>query len=398
MARYASAALGVAVLVASCGTALGLPVPGRTAPPAGVAPAPTLVEPSPSATPSPSPTPTATPLPSPSPTPTPQLTPSPPPAVPTAGWLRGATAVRATPGGSGRVQIRLGANFALTVLPVTQTVDGAAWSQVIPLTVAKAKTGWVPTSAISTAKPKGTTSAGPDALDPKLAAYLAARGTRVGLTVYDMTHGVTYRYNSSHPFITASSVKVPIMLAFLRNLEAAGRRPTSAETALLTAMIEHSDNAAASELNEAIGNWPGLQRFANTFGLTGFRPHNTDGGSGWGWGTITTDAMVRLLTLFQQGGVLSSAADTRLARTLMSHVEADQRFGVGTTAPRGATVLMKNGWVPGPDGLWVVNSSGIVITRTATYVIAAYTAHLSSYAEGLGIVTHVCAAVAARLK
>jgi hypothetical protein len=318
--------------------------------------------------------------------------------MPTAGWLRGDTAVRATPGGSGRVQIRLGANFALTVLPVTQTVDGAPWSEVVPRTIAKAKVGWVPTSAISPAKPKGATSAGLDALDPKLAAYLAARGTRVGVTVFDMTHGVTYRYNSSHPFITASSVKVPIMLAFLRKVEAAHRRPTSAETALLTAMIEHSDNAAANELNEAVGNWPGMQRFATRFGLTGFQPHNVDGSWGWGWGTLTPDAMVRLLTLFQQGGVLSSAADTKLARTLMSHIEADQRFGVGTTAPRGATVLMKNGWNPGPDGWWVVNSSGIVITRTATYVIAVYTAHLSSFEEGLEMVTHVCAVVAARLK
>jgi hypothetical protein len=108
--------------------------------------------------------------------------------------------------------------------------------------------------------------------------------------------------------------------------------------------------------------------------------------------------MVRLLTLFQRGKVLTSAADTRLARTLMSHVESDQRFGVGTTAPAGATVLLKNGWVPGPDGLWVANSSGIVITARETYVIAVYTAHDASLGQGLAILEHVCAEVATRLK
>ena len=295
------------------------------------------------------------------------------------------------------MQIQLGANFPLTVLPATKSVAGVVWRSVTPQTVARAKTGWVPASAVSSVRPEGTTNAGFEALDPALAAYLKRYGTQVGVTVFDMTHGVTYRYNSGHAFITASSVKVPIMLALLRKLEAAGRRPTSHETALLTAMIERSDNAAATALDLEVGDRVGLQRFATRFGLTGFKP-GSHYDHGWGWGTITPDAMVRLLTLFQRGTVLTSAADTRLARTLMSHVEDDQRFGVGTTAPAGATVLMKNGWVPGPDGRWVANSSGIVLTARETYVIGAFTAHDASLGQGVAILRHVCAAVAARLK
>jgi Beta-lactamase class A len=306
-----------------------------------------------------------------------------------------ATVVRATPSVSGRAQLGLGAGFPVTVLAATKTVAGVVWHQVLPRTVAPAKVGWVPASILASTKPPGTTSAGVEALAPALKAYLTRLGTNVGVTVFDMTRGVTYRYDSSRPFITASSVKVPIMLAFLRQLEAAHRRPTKKEVALLTAMIEHSDNDAASALDLAVGGPAGLQHFAKTFRLTGFQQGRY---GGWGWGTLTTDAMTRLLALFEQGKVLSSAADTKLARTLMRNVQEDQRFGVGWTAPAGATVLLKDGWVPGPDGLWVANSSGIVISRHATWVIAVYTAHLSSLEDGKEILDHVCAAVADRLR
>jgi len=294
------------------------------------------------------------------------------------------------------VQISLGAAFPVRVLPRTQTVAGVVWRQVELLTIARASAGWLPASALTLVNPHAATSAGLEALDPRLRAYLDRLGTRAGVSVHDITHGVTYRYDSTRAFVTASSVKVPIMLAFLRQLEAAGRHPTRYEVGLLTAMIEHSDNDAASILNRAVGDRLGLQRFARAFGLTGFRPGSSDD-VGWGWGTISTDAMVRLLTLFQQGKVLSSAADSRLARMLMSHIEDEQRFGVGTTAPAGATVLMKDGWVPGPDGRWVANSSGIVISGHERWIIAVYTAHLSSFEEGRAILNHVCAVVAARL-
>ncbi len=380
-----AALLLVTILLAAC--AQGQETT-RSAPPTDLSTSPVAI--APTAAPTPTPTPAAQPTPTPSPVPTP--TPG-----PTKGWLLAATAVRAAASGKAGVQIRLGANFPLTVLPATKTAAGVQWVQVTPLTVAKAKTGWVPASAVTTAKPGGTTSAGFDALDPALAAYLARHGTNVGATVFDMTRGVTYRYDSGLSFITASSVKLPIMLTLLRQLEAAGRRPTGDEVALLTAMIELSDNDAATALDLEIGDRAGLQRFAATFGLAGFVPRSTYDG-GWGWATITPDAMVRLLTLFQQGKVLSSAADTRLARTLMSHVEDEQRVGLGTTAPAGSTVLLKTGWTPGPDGLWVANSSGIVITRRATWVVAVYTDHLASLDQGLAILDHVCAAVAARLK
>ena len=43
---------------------------------------------------------------------------------------------------------------------------------------------------------------------------------------------------------------------------------------------------------------------------------------------------------------------------------------------------LKDGWVPGPDGLWAVNSSGIVTLGGETYLIAVHTQHLSALERG----------------
>lgn len=249
--------------------------------------------------------------------------------------------------------------------------------------------------AFAASPPLGSVSSGFSSLDPTLAAYLSGLGNHVGASVYDLKRSHWYGYNADTPFITASSVKVAIMVALLRQLEARGRPPNSTELARLKAMIEHSDNDAATALYEEVGDQAGMRRFASQIGLTGFYPADSHT-RGWGWSTITPSAMARLLTKLWRHRMLNES-DRALALRLMSHVESDQRTGVGTTAPAGAFVAMKNGWVPGPDGKWVMNSSGIVSTSLGTYVIAVYTAHNPSLWRGERIVVHVCAAVAAKL-
>jgi hypothetical protein len=127
-------------------------------------------------------------------------------------------------------------------------------------------------------------------------------------------------------------------------------------------------------------------------GITGLyaNPH------AWGWSLISPLTMVKLLTRLYEGSILT-AADRHLALYLMEHVEADQYWGVGDTAPKGAIVAMKDGWVPGPDGLWAVNSSGIVVTSRETYIIAVYTRANSSLGAGQSTVWQVCRLVASQL-
>ena len=78
----------------------------------------------------------------------------------------------------------------------------------------------------------------------------------------------------------------------------------------------------------------------------------------------------------------------------MENVESDQQIGVGSTAPAGATVALKDGWVGGPDNRWVMNTSGIVTVGQETYIISVYTTGLDDLPQGWGITEHVCGAVA----
>jgi len=231
---------------------------------------------------------------------------------------------------------------------------------------------------------------------PAKQAYAYAPNSSSGImntVVYDLTHGRYYTYNASSQFIAASSMKVPIMLTFLNMIEHQGRGPTAHEMNLLTTMIENSNNNSASELYYSkIGGAAGVTRFMQRIGITGLYPNPR----AWGYSTIFPFTMVQLLTRLYWGSILTPH-DRNLALFLMEHVQADQRVGVGDTAPRGATVALKDGWVVAPDGLWVMNSSGIVTLGGETYVIAAYTRDDSSLAAGQNIVRQICRKVASQL-
>lgn len=231
-----------------------------------------------------------------------------------------------------------------------------------------------------------------DALSTQLAAYLSPFGSQVGVEVYDLTRQRSYSSNSTAQFLTASSIKVPIMLASFALTESQGRGPNSNEMALLTAMIEHSDNDAASALFTEIGGAAGMTSFLQQARISGLSPNN----DAWGYSLITPQAMVDLLTQLHDGTILT-ATDRATALDLMQHVEANQQWGVGDTAPSGATFAMKNGWVPGPDGLWSVNTSGIVNVNGETYIISVYTQGQPALADGQAIVQQVCSAVATAL-
>jgi beta-lactamase class A len=217
--------------------------------------------------------------------------------------------------------------------------------------------GWVEDSLLTFDSPGNMASwASFDALLPTLAAYLAGIGGNVDAVVYDTTRQCYYTYNASAQFITGSSMKVPIMLTFLAMTEREGREPAENEMYLLTTMIENSNNDSASALYYGeIGGAVGVANYLQSIGVTGLNPDP----NAWGYSLITPQSMANLLTLLYDGQILT-ARDRSLAFFLMEHIEPDQQVGVGDTAPPGAVVAMKDGWLPGPDGLWAMNSSGIV--------------------------------------
>jgi len=290
---------------------------------------------------------------------------------------------------TGTIVMHAGLHFPFTLTGARQWTQGTLWYGVNWHIHQVRGTGWAPAQALTFASPDGAAGwAAFDALSPALAHYLASLGNNIGVAVYDLTNNQYYTYNSSGRFITASSIKVPIMLTLLAMTEAQDREPDSNEMALLTAMIENSDNDAASALYTEIGDDWGINQFMNQIGVTGLDP-NADA---FGWSSISPLTMVRLLTLLQEGKILT-AQDRALALNLMENIEPDQRMGVGDTAPHGAIYAMKDGWVPGPDNLWWDNSSGIVTVGPETYIISVYTGEQDSEDDGWSIVDHVCAAI-----
>jgi hypothetical protein len=188
-------------------------------------------------------------------------------------------------------------------------------------------------------------------------------------------------------------MKVPIMLAFLDMLEHQGREPGAEELTLLTTMIENSDNDAASTLYfDEMNGADSITQLLKAQDIDGLTPS----ANAWGYSLITPEAMTDLLTLLQQGKILNQS-HRALALNLMEQVEQDQRIGVGDTAPAGSTVAMKNGWVVDSDGLWAMNSSGIVMRNKETYILTIYTEGLSSLAEEQAIAQHIGRTVASLL-
>ncbi len=160
----------------------------------------------------------------------------------------------------------------------------------------------------------------------------------------------------------------------------------------VVAKIENSNNDSATTLYNTVGGGTGITAYMQQIGVSGLSINP----KAWGWSLISPWTMVNLLTLLNAGAILKPQ-DRTLALTLLENVQADQRVGVGDTAPVGATVAMKDGWVIGPDGLWAVNSSGIVITRGEIYIIASYTQNQPSLGAGQSTIRRTCATVAASL-
>lgn len=292
---------------------------------------------------------------------------------------------------TGSARVHLGQNFQLFLTGASRWVRGTLWYEVSWQSVGTSGTGWIEATSVTlTAPSRGTPSfASFDALSPSLAAYLAGFGDRVGAVLYDETRQQYYTYNPDVQFTVASSVKVPIMLTLLAMIEGQGRDLSDGEMYLLTTMIENSDNDSAQALWEEIGGVDTVSSFLRGAGIAGFSG-NLDA---WGYSTISPRAMVQLLSLLHDGKILTPQ-HRALALSLMENIESDQQIGVGDTAPDGATVAMKDGWVSGPDGLWVMNTSGIVTVGGRTYIVSVYTQDNNSLDDGWAITRTACGTVA----
>jgi beta-lactamase class A len=266
-----------------------------------------------------------------------------------------------------------------------------------------------PASSAGTASPGGSSQAGAVSPFASLSGYLASRTGQITAAVYDKRTRKTWVFHRGVRQDTASIVKVEIMATAL--WQAQNGRPLSrAERVLMSAMIENSDNNAATELLTAVGGPGAVQRFDRLAGLydtTPSRKKYIPGSNpplpGWGLTTTTAFDEVRLVSRFAYPNSVLTRASREYGLNLMRHVEPDQAWGVSGGsygALSGATVALKNGWLPhklATNSDWQVNSIGRVSGNGRDYVLAVLTNHNPSETYGIDTINTLARRIYAEL-
>lgn len=230
----------------------------------------------------------------------------------------------------------------------------------------------------------GAAAAGPASWDARLAAalrpLLREHTGNLAVGVIDRSTGAVASYGGRRHFHTASIVKADILATLLLQHRQAGTALSAQEKADATAMIEQSDNDAATALWDDIGSAAGLAAANVVLKLT----HTVPGAAGyWGLTSTTVVDQLRLLTdLTATSGPLT-AASRGYEVGLMERVVTGQAWGVPAAASPGTVSAVKNGWLPDPR-LWVINSIGVVHRDGQELLIAVLSNDQPNQAAGIG--------------
>jgi hypothetical protein len=239
-----------------------------------------------------------------------------------------------------------------------------------------------------TAKPRAKARTKAPSAQPNLATALASLikdGGHFAVAVDDLTTGSEAAYGGTQEFVTASIVKVDILVTLLYQAQEAAQALTAEDQDLATTMIENSDNDSASDLYDDVGGAGAIDDANRVCGLS----ETTAGTDGyWGLTTTTVDDQIRLLrAVFTRPSKLSSASQEYI-QSLMSHVEVDQQWGITAAADSGTEFMVKNGWLPNPD-LWEINSIGEVTHAGQHMLIAVLSDDDPSEDGGISLVEDV---------
>jgi beta-lactamase class A len=233
------------------------------------------------------------------------------------------------------------------------------------------------------------------ALSAALARLLRHHTGRLAAAVTDLGTGATATYHARQAFPTASIVKAGILAALLLQRQHQHAAPGPGEQALAAAMIENSDNAAATALWTTIGGAAGLAAADQALRLR----HTVPGPRGW-WGLTTTTVtdQLRLLSALTSPRSPLTAAARHYELALMRAVAAGQNWGVTATASPRTRPAVKNGWMPdGPAGRWVINSIGVISHRHQRLLLAVLSSGQPSQQAGIRQVQAAATAAAAAI-
>lgn len=186
--------------------------------------------------------------------------------------------------------------------------------------------------------------AGDQARVVEATAWAASREGRVAFAVTS-SDGRLRGARGQRRYVTASVVKVMLLVAELERLERTGAPLTSALRRQLALMITESDNDAATAVYRRIGDG-GLRALARRAGLRDFLlgPRVVAScrcsGRGWARAQISARDQARFMRVFPD---LVSGPRLAFAKATLAGIAPDGRWGAVQEAPRGWRVLFKSG-------------------------------------------------------
>jgi hypothetical protein len=224
-------------------------------------------------------------------------------------------------------------------------------------------------------------------LKTRIDEYLAGTGTAVEASVAIERGDMHLDYNPGQTHITASIVKVEILAMVQQYWGSVDAIPED-QREHLQLMITESDNDSATTLYNYLGGVAALEAAHERYGLQNTTV-DAQGRWGVGWSSAPDQLILTDLNLYE--GVLS-AEQVDLGRELMGAVVEEQAWGVSAAAKKDETVWLKNGWDVESqlDGLWVVNSIGVLGGDTENPVkLAVLTSGAVDDVEGIPIVEEI---------
>jgi beta-lactamase class A len=207
---------------------------------------------------------------------------------------------------------------------------------------------------------------------PHMLAAIGYADTRTGDVAFAVrTDDHFYGYRPDHVEWSASVVKAMLMVAYLDEPSVRDRALTSRDRAVLTPMITESDNDAAQEVFDEIGQ-PALRALAARVGMTHFATSPI-----WGETQITAADQTRFFLHIDSYIVPRHRA---YAMSLLAGIVPSQRWGIGEVAPKGWKLYFKGGW---GYGTGLLDHQVVLLVRGCARVsIAVLTMHDGSHAYG----------------
>jgi hypothetical protein len=207
---------------------------------------------------------------------------------------------------------------------------------------------------------------------PAIAAATAYARSRTGDIAFAVrTNARFYGYRPDHVEWSASVVKAMFMVAYLDRASVRNRVLGADDRALLVPMITRSDNDAATEVRNIVGDGA-LIHLAHQVGMTRFAPAPI-----WGETQITARDQTRFFLHIDE---FIAPRHRSFAMRLLASIIPSQRWGIGQVARRGWHLYFKGGW---GSGTGLLDHQVVLLTRGCARVsIAVLTMYDGSHEYG----------------